>query len=354
MTNRTEFDPMWAGHYGEDGPAKVAIRQLRYTLLDPGVEPVDYGLTVITDLRYGGIGPRGLVAEIGCGDGALLNLCQSEGLGDKWAGIEPNAKQFKGRPYMELKQPDAEVRWVLDHGTPREQRQLFRHVGKIAYEPVTLYKAGADLIPLPSRSAKVAISKFSGHLAFKNIDGLLEAKRVLEPTGVQADITFGSENNDLVIEDEDKMAEVLSEVVKEEMLPPRPPESLFTSEDTIEAFSRVHRNVYVKWVRQEMVFNNGPEIILDSHRTYRDRYIPASGGLPEKFCDPAYRDRPVVRSDIFEEVLRAVVLAPIEQAIKDGERRTAKIRRTFTVASDIEIDVPRGTNDEDGYEQIAP
>lgn len=354
----------WGTNYDTaEGKNKIAARQAVYWCLEPGVQPPDYDLEIIAGLQHAELSPLSTIVDIGCSfPGGFLKLCGLTGLRARLIGIDPYAKQFSGLPYLEPQGSREEFQALLCEGDDARLAQFFKQVGEPAadeFKNITLYQAGADFIPLPDCSVDAVTTIFSGYHAFQNHEALAEVKRILkrpspmgaktERAGIHADANSGNENKEGMIEDEGRVAEVLSVITGCKISPPPPLQAGFTSEDTLETFPGMYRHVYVKRIEQEIVFNVGREIVLSAHRTYRDSYMVEDSSLPEKYRDVSYDDKPVVNERTFERALETVVSGQIDDAEEAGEVITDKVRRTIIFASDDEIDLPRG---KDGYEQI--
>lgn len=266
-------------------------------------------------------------------------------------GIDPNSSQFNGLPYWQPLKSNPTLAVLKSAESWIELEKSLK-----AEDGITLFEARADTVPLPDHFADAVTTVFSGYHAFRNPEALPQIKRILKTSetthraGIHADATSGRENKERMIDDESRIAKVLSIIMRQVILPPPPLQAGFTAEDTLEIFPQFYQHVYVKHIKQEIIFNLKREVILNAHRTYRDSYQPKSGHLSEKSRDKKYTDRHVIKEEIFERALEIVVGGQIDDAEEAGELVTDKVRRMVTFASDEEIDLPLGENE---YQKVA-
>lgn len=328
----------WSEHYDEaDGPAKVAARRAVYDCLEPGIEPVNFEVEVIDALHYAGFSDTATVLDIGCSYPSFLELWQLCGHRGRLIGIEPNSKQFNGLPFWQPQATDPNPAVLKSDGYKDKFGAFYKlNEGDSAkeLEGVELFEADANYIPLPDGTVDLASFMFSFYHVPKAKQGLAleEARRVLRASnhgaGILALATSGGDNKEAARKDEERIASLLSVVMKSSITPPEPLNSGFTSEDATVVLPEIFRHVYVFEHRAKIVINdsNSTHTYLNSHRSLRDKY------RDENECMP-----PLV---LFEKVLDAVVAARVEDAIIENGRFEDRLSQALFFASDETINLP--------------
>lgn len=348
-----------------DSVRDIARRQAAYWCLARGVQPPDYDIELISAIQYAGVPFNAVFADFGSGAPEFPELLIRVGYeeGEKYA-IDPNTESWNGYPYWQPKGTDSRLeslRLAGDHDALEAYYTRNQGNGRVLEPGITLIKADGEFIPLPSGSIDVVTSRWSGYHGFKNPKALFEIGRILSKgsfsdsqphrPGIHGDLTSGNENKERSIGMETEIAQVLNRLTHVKWRKPASIQSGFTSEKTLETFPDFYKNVYVKHVRQKMLFTLANRaIILNALKTYRVSYILESGNLDDAYRDAHFTDRQVVKEEIFDEAVEAVAGAQIDEATERGEILTDKVRRTVIFGSDEEIDLPTGL---DGYEKIA-
>lgn len=359
-----QFD--WSTNYKTpEGKARVDARQAVYWCLEPGIHPPDYDVIVADVLASAGVPMNGTIVDGGCSHpGGFLGLLKLLDYSvDGLIGFEPHAEQFDGLPYWKKQTGNPTIDAIKESKDPGKLQSFYlRDFGNgKETNGISLYEASADDIPLSDRSANAVTTIFSGYLAFRNRSALLEIKRILKTaddfrdldikqrSGLHIDVGSGNENKEGMIADETDIAEVLTVITGKKILPPPPLQAGFTTEDAVEIFPKLYNRVYIKRIEQEIIYNYGRAIILNSHMTYRDSYDVESGELAEEYRDLAYEHKQVISYDVFKMAVELVVGSKIDAAQKIGKLITDKTRRHVIVSSDEEVDLPTGENE---YEEI--
>ncbi len=357
----------WSTNYKTpEGKARVDARQAVYWCLEPGLQPPDYDVIVADALASAGVPLDGTIVDGGCSHpGGFLGLLKLIGYSvDGLIGFEPHPEQFDGLPYWKKQTGNPTIEALKESKDPGKLQSFYlRDFGNgKEITGINLYEASADDIPLNDRSANAVTTIFSGYLAFRNRSALLEIKRILKTvedfrgsdvkqrSGLHIDVGSGNENKEGMIADETNIAEVLSIITAKKILPPPPLQAGFTTEDAVETFPNLYNHVYIKRIEQEIIYNYGRAIILNSHMTYRDSYtVESSVVLPDVYRDTAYENKQVISYDIFKMAAELVVGSKIDAAQKIGKLVTDKTRRHVLVSCDEPVDLPIGEGE---YEEI--
>jgi SAM-dependent methyltransferase len=327
----------WNEHYNTpEGKKKVDSRQDVYTYcIEAGERTPDYDLEVISAAEYTGLEDDELIVDIGCSFPRFLELCKYTGH-KRLIGIEPNTAQFNGAPYWEPKGPQKEYVELLEAGDELKLADFFQRFeeepNKGDYEGIELFKADANFIPVPSQSASLATAMFSWyHIApEKQLEALDEVKRILKTGGIFALVTSGNENKEGMHKDQDRIAQVASYILKQDVQPPPPLHLGFTTEKAFQSLPLKFKYLYVKFFEKpDIVVDDEAKksIILRAHRTQFDQFRNPQG-------EP-------VSEALLEAALQTVVSGQIDDQIVLGKAYRDKMRRAIFFASDRQLNLPK-------------
>jgi hypothetical protein len=343
--NRGELSHLtWNQHYNDPlGSEKVEQRRAVYDCLRPGEHPVNFERELRAAAVHAGLDAGASIVDVGCSFPWFLLSWQGSGHTGRLVGIEPNTAQFNGLPYWEPKDGQHDPKSLLD-GMPPDALELFFsqiEVENDALPGIHLFKSDANFIPATSGSVDLLSFMFSFYHVRKDrqLPAIIEARRVLRKdtsrqdalgrvSGMFALATSGNQNKRGIRENEIRIAAMLSELYGEEVTPPEPLNSGFTTEDARTVLPPSFRYVYEYLHETEMFIDSDDDVavVIKAYKTLRDKYRKTSGEFPDKLT--------------FSLVLRECVELEMFERIDKGSETVDHISQSLFLASDRELDLP--------------
>lgn len=278
----------WRGHYNTvRGPEKIEARQQVYWLAHEMAESgqdqdrIDLELEAVIALQHAGLPSDGTIVDIGCSLPNFLQLWKLNNHRGTLIGIEPNIKQIDSMPYWQPAQivEDGKGFTFKTSETGTSTREGF--------EGIEVYEAWASALPVPSGSADAATMMLMMYHVPKALqsDALGEAKRILnKESGIFGLTTRANDNKRWLRTQEQAIGDELSKIRGEQIIPPPPVNSGFTSEDAAAVLPDFYKHVYTYDHTAEIRIDNSQAVTIVERAIWSllDKYVDRSGQPPNE------------------------------------------------------------------------
>lgn len=319
----------WDAHYDKpEGKDLVMARMRVYGCTE---KPTNYDQEVINLAHLLKVDEDATFLDIGSSRPEFSEKIHNEGFSGMLIAIDPNSRQFGQRAYWRPLYGDLEVPHANSKDIDLELLYALYEQQGIEdpdHQGIILIEARAERIPLPNNFVDFCTQIFSLYHVTDINEALFEISRLVNQRGYNVMTLSRNRNKAWMHDGQDRIAQKLSEMVKDEVFGPPPLHKGFTVEDAELFVPEFFQNSYIKNIDDTLVFDTKErcDVVLKAHWSQADQFTLRSGRSIDK--------------ELFAIALEETVEKDLQHGVKTNNPVTDIASRSVIVSSQSGFEVP--------------